>query len=63
MEDWEDRLEAEHSELCFKLEKLLMFIGGEVFDSIPTDKQNKLREQAIIMRAYSDILQERLEKQ
>lgn len=57
---YKDRLVKEYSDLCDKLEKLIGFIGGEIYLSIPADEQNRLRTQAFVMRQYADILQERI---
>lgn len=60
MDTYKDRLEKEHSDLCEKIERLVGFIGGDLYTSLDPAEQTRLRTQAFVMRQYADILQERI---
>jgi hypothetical protein len=61
LEDWQQRVVDEQSELFDKLEKLVAFTTAEGFKKLPVDKQEQLVQQAAHMNAYNDILAARIE--
>lgn len=61
LEDWQERVVDEQSELFERLEKLVEFTCSEQFKSLPVDKQEQLVQQAHHMNAYNDILTARIE--
>jgi hypothetical protein len=60
MQPHQQRVVDEKTELDEKLSKLESFFETNIFKSIPEQEQLRLKRQAIIMAAYSDILQERI---
>lgn len=60
METYKDRLMKEHADLCEKRERLVGFIGGEIYGHLDSSEQNRLMTQVVIMSQYKDILQERI---
>jgi hypothetical protein len=60
MEAHQERLVVEKRELGEKIDKLDAFINGHVFGGIPKIEQDLLQLQVIHMRAYSEILGERI---
>lgn len=54
------RVIHEKLELDERLDKLMQFIGGPVFDGISATEQDKLKEQRTAMCVYSTILGERI---
>ena len=61
LEDWQQRVVDEQSELFDRLEKLIAFTCSEPFKKLPVDKQEQLVQQASHMNAYNDILAARIE--
>jgi len=61
LEDWQQRVVDEQSELFDRLEKLVEFTGSAKFKEFPADKQEQLVQQAHHMNAYNDILTARIE--
>lgn len=57
---FKDRVVAERDELTEKLGKLNPFIGGEIYNGLPSDERERLSLQAGIMKDYLDILNERI---
>lgn len=57
----QQRVLDECSELSERAAKLDLFIGGEVFRSIPSAEQRRLKRQLAIMNLYCDVLNERIE--
>ena len=61
MQPHQQRVVDEKTELDDKLTKLMSFIeGNTVYAGLPEDEQKRLKEQAIFMRGYSDVLAERI---
>lgn len=54
------RVVAEKDELDVKIDKLITFIDGAVFLSLPREEQDRLERQLDIMREYSKVLGERI---
>ena len=54
------RVFDERNELSVKCDALLLFIGGEIFMSLPKEKKDLLNEQYAVMRDYLTILGKRL---
>jgi len=61
LEDWQQRVVDEQSELFDRLEKLVEFTQTDQFKKLPADKQDQLVQQASCMNAYNDILTARIE--
>jgi hypothetical protein len=61
MEAYQGRVVTEIGELKDKREKLATFIGGNTFNKLPTDEQQRLRRQFDIMIEYEGVLQERID--
>ena len=61
LEDWQQRVVNDQSELFDRLEKLVEFTGSDKFKELPADKQVQLVQQAHHMNAYNDILTARIE--
>ncbi len=64
MKDWQIRAIEERNELDKKGEALFEFINEDdgVFDSLPKQEQIQLVEQAVAMRAYFDVLADRVSR-
>lgn len=60
-QSYRDRVLEEKEALDGEYGKLIVFLGGDVFKSLPSDERERLRRQATAMRTYSDILRERIE--
>ena len=60
MKDYQERVVTEQDALVRKLEALERFIDDEVFKTLDSLEQGRLRQQAIAMGQYSDILAERI---
>ena len=54
------RVIEERRELNVKLDKLVEFLKGTIFQSLPTDEQERLSRQCGVMQEYSNILAERI---
>lgn len=50
----------EKAELDGKVIRLHEFLKGPVFAALPTDEQERLTEQFVVMQRYSSILGERI---
>lgn len=61
MQPHEERVVQELKDLSEKLEKLTAFIDGEVYNSLPTLEQARLRRQFVVMQNYESILKERID--
>ena len=59
-----NRLQIEKAELDQKIESLRAFVwdGNDVYDSLPQVDTNLLANQLHTMRAYSEILKQRIER-
>lgn len=60
MEPYVKRVVDERDELAKKCDALLIFFGGDLFNSLPKEKKNLMHEQYAVMRDYLDILSKRL---
>lgn len=61
MEAYQERVVAEKKELDERHSKLKAFLETSVFCALPSQERQLLREQAEVMRQYSDILTRRIE--
>ena len=50
----------EFDELLGKIIKLEAFFGGAIFKTLPIEEQSRLRKQIGHMKAYRDVLNERI---
>lgn len=60
MPDFKIRVIEERKSLDEKRVKLAVFMNGDLFKSLPSDEQDRLRRQLDVMDAYSQILCERI---
>lgn len=60
MRPHQQRVVDERAELDDKLSKLAGFFGTDLFATLPSAEQQRLRTQAVAMRTYSSILAERI---
>jgi len=60
MEDWQNRVKEELTDLRTKLSKLREFTFSEKFSGIPSRQRDLLTEQIRIMERYSDVLKARI---
>lgn len=56
----QERVVAEKSELDEKIAKLVPFIDGNIYKTLPEEEQARLRKQVTIMADYSEVLGERI---
>ena len=56
----QQRVVTEREELVHKLDKLIEFLKGDMFRSLPADEQERLTRQSAIMEQYSGVLAERI---
>lgn len=56
----QQRVVDERHELIFKVEKLAVFLTGDVFKTLPKDEQERLDRQYRIMSEYDAVLKERI---
>lgn len=61
MQPFQQRVVDEKRELDDKSEKLLAFINGEVFPTLPPGEQERMNRQWQFMNGYSGVLGERIE--
>jgi hypothetical protein len=61
MRSFQQRVRDEKDELDSKLARLDEFRTQAVYRALPVDEQNRLTEQAELMRQYSDVLRRRIE--
>lgn len=59
--DHRDRVRAEANELSRNLAKLVLFVGGETFTTLPVAEKARLLRQRSHMHDYLDVLNERIE--
>ncbi len=60
MQPHQERVVTERDELWTKLDKLTLFIGGEVYGALPKDEQERLAEQLAHMTGYFNTLNARI---
>jgi len=56
----QQRVVDEKYELDLKLSRLRDFINGKLCKSLSIEEQDRLNRQSDLMRAYSDVLEERI---
>ena len=61
MKDYQKRVVAEREELNDRLDRLIVFLGGDVFPELSVAEQERLKKQAMLMQDYLEILDERIE--
>ena len=59
MQEYQQRVVNEKSELDHKLYLLIMFLKGETFKALPSEEQERMQRQFVVMKEYSNILGER----
>jgi uncharacterized protein YigA (DUF484 family) len=62
MQDWQQRVVVEKKELDAKREKLRLFSRRSEFSELAPEDQQLLAVQFDLMKAYSDILGQRIER-
>jgi hypothetical protein len=60
MQDFQDRVVVEKTELDHKIERLRSFVNGRVFSSLDGEEQQRMTIQLSYMDAYSEILGQRI---
>jgi hypothetical protein len=60
MKPFQERVAAEKAELDERREKLIAFIHGEVFKTLPAEEQDRLSWQIDVMDEYSEVLRQRI---
>ena len=55
------RVVVEKEDLDDRLDKLNAFFGTSIFGALPVTEQARLRRQAVAMRIYSEVLDERIQ--
>jgi hypothetical protein len=60
MEDYQQRVIDEKTELDGKLQRLIKFLDTEKFAKLDEDERARLTKQAKIMQRYFDVLIERI---
>ena len=60
MQPYQQRVVEEAADLKSKLDNLDAFIASKTFHTIRSDEQSRLYEQAIHMRAYLHVLDDRI---
>ena len=57
---FQERVVVEKQELDKKIEALSAFMGGHLFQTIPSAEQARMHKQRVAMRSYSEALGERI---
>lgn len=60
MEEYQQRVIDEKVELGRKLYLLTVFLDGETFKTLPSEEQERMQRQHVVMKEYSKILGERV---
>lgn len=60
MLDYQNRVVEEQQVLDEKIEKLVSFINGKMWQTLPKDEQARMVLQLTYMRNYSQVLHERI---
>lgn len=60
MQPHQQRVVDEKFELDGRLEKLTIFMDGDIFDGLPEEEQDRLERQFAAMTDYSAVLGERI---
>ena len=61
MQPHQERVVAEQADLAEKVTKLHSFIGGDIYNSLDKDEQQRLVSQITYMRGYNDVLLKRIQ--
>jgi hypothetical protein len=56
----QERVVAEKADLDEKREKLITFIGTNLYQTLPEDERHRLSEQCHFMNGYSKVLGDRI---
>ena len=59
---WSDRLVLEKAELDERIKKLQAFLPSLEFERLTPESQSLLQQQVVIMRDYSGVLRQRIER-
>ena len=62
MEAFQKRVADEKTELDDKTKKLFAFFETSMFEHLPSDERSRLRVQGLLMKAYSEVLGQRIAK-
>lgn len=62
MQHYQERVVVEFKDLCDKIDKLALFIGGEQFNSVDFDDRQLLTQQFEAMLWYKNILLTRINR-
>ena len=62
MQEFQQGVLAEYSELNSKLNRLVRFIESETYAALPAEEKELLRRQSEIMGEYAAILDKRLDR-
>ena len=57
----QQRVVIEKSEIDNRISKLVDFFETDIFSTLDDQEQGRLKRQAVIMKDYSDVLQERID--
>jgi hypothetical protein len=60
MQEYQERVIAERSELVEKVEKLKLFLADKLFDTLAPAEQWRLTRQLVYMQSYLAVLEERI---
>ncbi|MCI0561739.1 MAG: hypothetical protein MN733_24885 [Nitrososphaera sp.] len=60
MQDYQMRVVAEKDQLDSRIDKLHLFLGHEDFANLDDAEKDRMRRQLSHMKAYSDVLGERI---
>ena len=60
MQEFQQRVVDEKTELDLKISKLESFLDTELFRSLDRDEQVRMTQQYVVMKRYSEILQSRI---
>jgi hypothetical protein len=62
MEVYQERVMDERYFLMDKIERLEAFIQGDIFNGLPDIDKTLLSQQLVAMKAYGEILRQRIER-
>lgn len=61
MNPFQERVVIEKNELTEKLEKLVAFKGGQIWNTLQKEERRRLSNQILVMDLYVSILEERIQ--
>lgn len=61
MQPHQERVVAERDDLQGKIDRLRVFIGGDLFNTLNNGEQGRLQEQLAYMDSYVAVLQRRID--